>query len=394
MLGRRAREEAWKSATENGPGSRQLVLPLTIYRGSRASDVHPAPGGLPMSLPAEHPSRPAYPCEGRAPVRWPTGWKPALVTAISTEEEFDWSGPFDPQQRSVEAARHLERGQRVFDAAGVRPTYIVDHPIATDPISVASLGAIHASGRCEIGAHLHPWVNPPFEDPAGVRHSFPGNLSAELEHRKLKELCAAIERGFGTRPRSYQAGRYGFGPNTARLLEQEGFAVDLSASPAFDYSSEGGPDYSDFPPDPFWFGRERKLLALPVTGGYLGFLSNTGANLHRLSQKPPLRTLRLPGVLARTRALERVRLSPEGFDLATLVRLTETLIERGTRLFVLGLHSPSFLPGCTPYVRSERELDEFLERLARFYSFFLTSVGGRSMTADEVQRSLAPTLPS
>ena len=325
-------------------------------------------------------------------MRWPAGWKPTLITAISTEEEFDWSGPFDPRQRSVEAARHLERGQRVFDSAGVRPTYIVDHPIATDPISVESLGAIHASGRCEIGAHLHPWVNPPFEDPAGVRHSFPGNLPRELEHRKLKELRAAIETNFGARPRSYQAGRYGFGPNTASLLEQEGFEVDLSASPAFDYSGEGGPDYSAFSPEPFWFGRQRKLLALPVTGGYLGFLSTSGPNLHRLSHSTPFRSLRVPGVLARTRALERVRLSPEGFDVATMIRLTESLLARGTRLFVLGLHSPSFLPGCTPYVRSERELDLFLERLARFYSFFHSSLGGRSLTADEVQRALALTL--
>ncbi|NUP95357.1 MAG: WalW protein [Planctomycetaceae bacterium] len=344
-----------------------------------------------MSLPVEQPARPAFPCEGRAPVHWPEDWRPTLVTAISTEEEFDWSGPFDPRQRSVEAAKHLERGQRVFDDSGVRPTYIVDHPIATDPISIASLGAIHASGRCEIGAHLHPWVNPPFEDPPGVRHSFPGNLPGELEHHKLRQLAHAIQASFGVRPCSYQAGRYGFGPNTARLLEEEGFSVDLSASPAFDYSGEGGPDYSDFSPEPFWFGRERKLLALPVTGGYLGFLSRSGPNLHRLSQSPPLRSLRVPGVLARTRALERVRLSPEGFDLATLERLTESLLDRGARVFVLGLHSPSFLPGCTPYVRNERELDEFLDRLARYYRFFHSSVGGRSMTAAEVHRSLAPT---
>lgn len=335
----------------------------------------------------------AYPCAGRAQLELPEAWKPTLLTVVSTEEEFDWGAPFDSTRRSVEACANIGRGQAVFDALGLRPTYVVDHPVATGEISRRALVPILDAGRCEIGAHLHPWVNPPLEEVVGPQASFPGNLPRALERAKLVELRAAIERGFGVSPVTYQAGRYGFGPHTAELLEELGFEVDASASPAFDYSLEGGPDYSEFPPAPFWFGRERRLLAVPVSGAFLGFWRWSPARLHRMAHSAPLRDLRAPGLLARTGAVERVRLSPEGFDFSTLERLTHTLLERGVKVLVLGMHSPSFLPGCTPYVRSESELASYLELCRRYYAFFLGRIGGRHLTASELRAELLRTTP-
>ena len=37
-------------------------------------------------------------------------------------------------------------------------------------------------------------------------------------------------------------------------------------------------------------------------------------------------------------------------------RLTRALLARGQRTFVLSLHSPSVVPGNTPYVRSDADL--------------------------------------
>jgi hypothetical protein len=49
------------------------------------------------------------------------------------------------------------------------------------------------------------------------------------------------------------------------------------------------------------------------------------------------------------------------------------------------------VPGCTSYVRDERELEAFLDRCRKFYDFFLGDLGGRSMTPIELRRSLIET---
>src|SRR3954454_23694277 len=89
---------------------------------------------------------------------------PTLVVVVDTEEEFDWDAPFDPSSTSVENIGFQHLAQDAFDAFGVVPTYLMDYPVATTPESAATLRRFHDSGRCKIGAHLHPWVNPPAEE--------------------------------------------------------------------------------------------------------------------------------------------------------------------------------------------------------------------------------------
>lgn len=305
---------------------------------------------------------------------------PQLMVLIDAEEEFDWDGGFDRRATGVSAMARLPRAQAVFDRFGIVPLLAVDYPVASQPEGAAPIAELVADGRCVVGAHLHPWVNPPHEEQVTPRHSFPGNLPRELEAAKLASLTEAIEAGIGVRPRVYQAGRYGLGPNTASILEEQGYEVDFSTCPPFDYSSEGGPDYSHCPIDPFWFGRERRLLGVPVTGAFVGWMSEWGVPLHRFMQIPELRWARLPGLLSRLGALDRLRLSPEGFSVADQKRLTRVLLAAGVRTFTYSFHAPSLLPGCTPYVHDEGDVDVFLERMAEFLSWFAADLGGEFTT--------------
>ena len=61
-----------------------------------------------------------------------------------------------------------------------------------------------------------------------AHNSYPGNLPRDLEAEKLRLLTEKITRSFGTRPVTYLAGRYGFGPNTGEILE--GGATEAPAS--------------------------------------------------------------------------------------------------------------------------------------------------------------------
>ena len=75
-----------------------------------------------------------------------------------------------------------------FVGHGVAMTYLIDYPIATEPVAIGAIRAIMAQGSATIGTQLHPWVNPPFDEIIGVRNSFAGNLPPALEAAKLDRL--------------------------------------------------------------------------------------------------------------------------------------------------------------------------------------------------------------
>src|SRR5882762_7723697 len=182
-----------------------------------------------------------------AAITLPAKNKPTLSVVIDTEEEFDWSAPFDAAATATENIKCQPLAQEIMDRHGVIPTYVVDYPVANTPSAYLVLRAIADSGRCEIGAHLHPWVNPPHEGPVDEFHSYPGNLSERLEREKLGCLSARIEESFGRRPRIYKAGRYGLGPASFQSIASLGFEIDTSILPRTDLSGSGGPDFTSFP---------------------------------------------------------------------------------------------------------------------------------------------------
>src|SRR5262250_2430572 len=95
---------------------------------------------------------------------------PRCVVIIDAEEDFDWSNGYSRQNVSVRSMREIGKVQEVFDMFGVTPVYVVDYPVASQPDGYRPLQEIHASGRCLIGAHLHPWVNPPFDEVVSCRN--------------------------------------------------------------------------------------------------------------------------------------------------------------------------------------------------------------------------------
>jgi hypothetical protein len=306
----------------------------------------------------------------------PVGDPPTLTVVIDTEEEFDWSAPFDEAATATENIRHQTLAQAVFDRHGVVPTYVIDYPVAASEAARAVLRGFAEAGRCEIGAHLHPWVNPPAGAPVDRFHSYPGNLPPALEREKIAQLTERIEAGFGQPPLIYKAGRYGIGPATDGILARLGYRIDVSVVPHSDFSADAGPDFTALPAGPFVTAAG--VTALPLSVHFTGALARLGPCLY-----PPLnarwgRTLRLSGIAARAGLLERLRLSPEDHGLADMMRQTRAALAAGERLFMLTYHSSSLLPGAAPYVRSAADRERFLAALDGYLAFFLGQCGGRA----------------
>jgi hypothetical protein len=314
--------------------------------------------------------------------------RPRLVVLVDAEEEFDWREPFSRSNSRVSNIAAQHRAHGIFERYGIVPTYMVDYPVARQRAGYAPLAELHRDGRCRVGAQLHPWVTPPFTEEVTVRNSFAGNLPRDLERAKLRQLVDTIEANFGLRPTAFTAGRYGVGRSTQGLLEELGFRIDSSVRPHTEYLSQGGPDFRHCSARPYWVGGERGLLELPRTVGLCGLLAARGRRLFDLLQGGLGSRLRLPGLLARGRLLERIALTPEGMSHRELRRLTGAMIATGHKVFVMSYHSPSLVPGNTPYVASARDLAAFLDRLDRYFEFFMAEVGGEPATPEDI-RALA-----
>ena len=122
-------------------------------------------------------------------------------------------------------------------------------------------------------------------------------------------------------------------------------------------------------------------------------MSRYGADLHPLLEQPALAWLRPVALASRSRLLERLRLTPEGYTLAEMMRLTRALLRRGQRTFVLSFHSPSIEPGHTPYVRDAADLEAFLDRLRRYLIRFRDQLHGRFVTPHELRTELEALMP-
>jgi hypothetical protein len=318
-----------------------------------------------------------------------------LIVVVDTEEEFDWHKPFDRRETSVAAIDQISRFQSIFEAHGVRPIYAIDYPVADSGRAVEVLGRLVEDGRAGIGAQLHTWVNPPHEERTDNFNSYQGNLPAELEAEKLGCLAERIRQRFGQQVLIHKAGRYGFGPNTLPILERLGFLVDMSATPAFDFSGDGGPDYLRFEDRIGWLGQPGGVLELPNSGGFVGNLARWGAELFELSHSTVGRRARLTGLLARLRLVERIRLSPEGHSFEDMKRFTLQRMALGQRCFVVSLHSPSSMVGGTPYSATVEARDALVERLRRYLAFFTRDLQGEPMGPLELRhRVLEQTRPA
>lgn len=318
---------------------------------------------------------------------------PVLCVVIDTEEEFDWNAPFARDNASVAALDWLGEGHRLFRRYGLQPAYLMDYPVATAPRARDIFGPWLAADECLVGTQLHPWVNPPFEEVVCPYHSFPCNLPPELERRKLEVLTAAVAEALGVHPVIYKAGRYGLDIRREDMLADLGYLIDTSVVPNRSFAGNGGgPDFFGYPEQPFWSSAERRVLYLPVSQSLVGPLRSAAQGSRgRVVFGPALRALHVPGILARARLLERIMLTPEGTSLAEMCRLADAQRRAGAKVFMLSLHSPSLMPGGTPYAASAAEVAGLLRRIEGFLEHFFGHMGGVPISPLALRRRiLAP----
>ncbi len=311
---------------------------------------------------------------------------PQLIVVVDTEEEFDWSAKPSRAADAVTAMQDIYKAQSICEEYELSPCYVTDYPVASKNDGITPLIEFHKNNKCEIGVHLHPWVTPPYTEELTRSNMFPGNLSYDIEKEKISNTQNIISQLLDKKPTIYKAGRYGFGKNTAKILNELGFSIDLSACPPVDYSADGGPDYSDFDANPYFFGEQNNILGLPVTGAFVGCAGKLSKPLFNIAQR--FKSLKAPAVLARTGIVDRLMLSPEGFTSDEHIKITKFLYAQGVRTFTWSFHSTSVVPGMAPYVKSSKDLQCFLDSFKKYFDFFFNELGGIATTPTKLKEQL------
>ncbi|WP_158498879.1 polysaccharide deacetylase family protein [Magnetospira sp. QH-2] len=299
----------------------------------------------------------------------------SLLVVVHTEEEFDWNKPFSSENAGVTHVPGLRRVQDVFDRHGVKATWMLGYPIVSNEESAAVFRDFVAQSGVEIGCHIHPWVTPPIDPAYDPSESYHGNHPRDLEYAKIKTCTEAIKEKIGIQPLSFLGGRYSFGPNTGAILEELGYQVDMSIKATGYYAMDGGPDYRRVSLKAHWNSPGNGLLRIPGTGAYLGPLRFLGPWLSPLMAPKLVKQLRAEGILSHAGLFETLQLSPEGYSLKDMIKLTDAVIKQGEETLLLGFHSPSVMRNGTPYVKTHEDVEEFIDKIDQYLSY-VTALGG------------------
>jgi len=298
-----------------------------------------------------------------------------IFITIDTEED-EW-GRFTNTTGTVENINQLYMLQNLFNKYGAIPTYLINYPVASTRSSIKVLSSFLNEGVCEVGMHCHPWNSPPFKEELNSQNSMMCNLPNDLLHEKMSNVHEAIKSNFGISPVSFRAGRWGFSENVARCLIDLEYKVDSSISPFMDWTPYHGKNFRHASTHPYYFNSENiftpksdaQLLEVPPTVGYAQPNFPLCDYIQNNLRKTPLSKLRLLGILNRLKLLNFHWLSPEFSTGEEMVRLTKRFVKSGHKFINMSFHSTSLLPGKSPFVRNEADLNLFLAKIEVFLKY-------------------------
>jgi hypothetical protein len=301
---------------------------------------------------------------------------PAFLITIDTECDNAWARSHTVTTRNV---AYLPRFQALCERHGLRPTYLTNWEMATDPVFQEFGRDLLARGAGEIGMHLHAWNSPPIvpltEDDY-VHHPYLIEYPQDLLREKVKVMTCTLEDVFGVKMLSHRAGRFSFDAVYARALIEHGYRVDCSVTPNVswtgykgDPNGTGGTDFSAFPECAYFLDHDdisrrgsSPLLEVPVTVT-APYISRTGRMARAI-----LETNRLGAKVARRLWPRCAWLYPKGNNHRALPGLLRAALADGRDHAEFMIHSSELMPGGGPRFPTDRSIEVLYDTLEALFA--------------------------
>lgn len=263
--------------------------------------------------------------------------------------------------------------QELCDKYNINPIYFCTYEVLNDTTFIAYLSDRVKKYKVEIGAHLHPWSNPPFPygDPIEERKhtSFPHEYPLEIFYKKLRTLTKTIKKQFNISPISYRAGRFGFIKEHIPYLEQLGYKVDSSITPYISHTNVTGwktkgrdfSTYTTLSPQTLTY-KDSSILEIPLT--IISLESIFGKIINK--------------ILRKKRRQFWFRIYPKT-ELSDLLKIISYVQAKHIDTLVFMIHSNEFHPNTNPYFTTPKQqqklfqlLEAFFQKLEELYTCSLT----------------------
>jgi len=322
-----------------------------------------------------------------------------FVLTVDTEEEWHWDNDeFPDRDFSLENIEKLPEFQAFCESLSIKPTYFVDYAVASNNVGPDVLRSFVESKQAEVGAHLHPWCNPPYFGKTSEAESHVINLPHEQVMQKLDALNTLLVEKMGVTPRSFRSGRWGINAKTLRLLASRGYTVDSSVYPFYKnefFSCIGAPEKPYWPSfeDALSAGEQRQILEIPVTAGFNIQNYALGERIHHTLSQPPFSWLKMVGILWHSKLLRKLYLSPELTKTQDMIALVDQSLKKQQPVIHMYLHSSSLIDGVTGLLDVDNALSRICERIKRVVTHLTQHANVRFCTISEA-RVLLDNLPA
>jgi len=303
--------------------------------------------------------------------------QPVLVVTIDCEcdKSYDWTSSNPLTFLSIIKGISC-RLQPIFKHFGAVPTYLLSNEVMEDSISVEALKSL--DGKFELGTHLHADYVAPEQTFANydgtLTSSYQCDYSENVERAKLGNITFLFRDRFGYSPVSFRAGRFGMGTATIQILEDLGYKVDSSVHSGMRVRTQTGEiNYIEAPIFPYYPSKkdivrpgESTVMEVPIT-----------VYRHPVTRRlfPGVRVVDRKTIFERllNRLFPSIVLRPTFHSAKKMIEASERVLEKKCSIFpVLNMmfHSMEIIPGASPYIRSEFQAQDFLNKIENFVKWW------------------------
>lgn len=292
-----------------------------------------------------------------------------LIVSIDTEEDMpNWVPQRITTVRNILA---LPRLQELLGKYNITSNYLIDQPILEDNQSVSFFRNLVKNERCELGAHIHSWNSPPLtSDEKSGKASYLSECEKEVVRKKINNYNKLFVDKMGFSPLSYRGGRFGLNADILTVLSEYGYKVDSSVAPLMNYSADGGPNFRDFMLFPHWVqsAEGRLILELPVT---IALVHAFRLSFKKLYFRIPEWT-KIRGAMHRLNIARLLWLRPTTFNLQEMRQLADYVLDvLNVPVLNIMFHSSEVCAGCSPYNKTEKDVNNFFDRLEGIIAYLV-----------------------